>query len=111
MYPSIIIDNNFILYTFNLLGGIYLKLQINDKYLITSDKHNIILNQRKEKGEKSKDAGEVHFVPVKFVRTLEDALNTLLDLEVNDSDLEGLKELTERLETIRNDIHDSLRRM
>ena len=76
-----------------------MNIKINEDYRITSDKMNIILEQKKiiEKGD---NAGQVRYEQIAFFQNLERLYNHFLKREIFLSDAESFKELISVVERV-----------
>lgn len=69
-----------------------MKIQIDDKYQITSDSMNYILQEKREVKE-GKDKGEVREVTLGYYGTITNALQGYKELQIRDSDVTTIDEL------------------
>jgi hypothetical protein len=83
-----------------------MNLQIIEKWRITTDSHNFILEQKRIKGDKSKNAGEEYYSQVGFYVNLSGAFDGLLRHELLESDIQTVKELSELLQALRASIRE-----
>ena len=70
-----------------------MKIKINDKFRVTTDKDNFILEQSRVAGEKAKNTGEFVWKQEGFYTTFDSALRGLLRRELLDCDAETVEEL------------------
>lgn len=78
-----------------------MNIQIDDKYLITSDRLNVILNERKVH-KTGKDAGVEYCEEISYHPNLASALNKYINLVIAESDCETVKELMAKLDDIKD---------
>ncbi len=83
-----------------------LKIDIG-KYVITSDPHNIIVNIEKVKQE-GDNAGQKYLSPISYHRTLPDAIESMTQKNIRDSDATTLKQLYKELKELRALLEKSL---
>lgn len=63
------------------------------KYVITSDNLQYILNERQERGDRSKKQGEEYLKPIGYYTELAHLIPALIELRLRKSEAESLKEL------------------
>lgn len=73
-----------------------MNIQINDNYRITSDKHNVILEEKKV-AEKGKNAGQAYYKQIAFYPSLQLALKGFAKFNINFSNAESIEELQQLL--------------
>lgn len=61
-------------------------IPIGDRYVVTSDKRQFILNQVQIKGEDAKQAGESYLKPIGYYQHLDGLTRALLHRELKESD-------------------------
>ncbi|MBU5424982.1 DUF5405 family protein [Tissierella pigra] len=69
-----------------------MKIQIDDKYQITSDSMNYILQEKREVKE-GKDKGEVREVTLGYYGTITNALQGYKETQIRNSDVTTIDEL------------------
>ena len=84
-------------------------LQINDKFRITTDENNVIIEERRVAGEKAKNPGVEIWKPVAFFRTLEQACTRILDMGVYESTAEDIKSLLQTMTQLKSEIATEVR--
>ena len=67
-------------------------IRIGDKYAIQSDSYNIILREKRIKGEDSKNPGEEYWIDIGYYAKLDQAVEALIDLRLKQSDVNSLLE-------------------
>ena len=84
-----------------------IKIQIDKKYIITSDTRNFILNRVKTHGPESKHAGKTYLYRVGYFNSLVGAAQAYVDRTIKDSECETMgalidtvKGATERMELL-----------
>lgn len=63
-----------------------------DKYVITSDPYNIILNEKKT-AQKGRTKGEIYLFPIAYYQTVEDCIEGIVDHGIKNSEATSFKEL------------------
>ncbi|MGQ5876937.1 DUF5405 family protein [Serratia sp. IR-2025] len=71
-------------------------IKIDDRFVITSDPHQFVLNQR-QIGKTGKTAGEERLVPLAYCPTISQLVNTLIHHHVRDSDVRSISELAAKI--------------
>lgn len=71
-------------------------ITIDDRFVITSDAHQFILNQRVV-GKEGKSAGEERLVPLAYCPTITQLVNVLVHQHVRDSDVRSISELAAKI--------------
>lgn len=86
-------------------GGIKMKIDINERYLIVSDENQFILQEKKtvEKAD-SKNIGQEYITNIGYFGKLESALNTWIDREIKLSDAEGIPAIMKLLKELRKQV-------
>jgi len=79
------------------------EIKINDKYSITTDPMNVILQENKTFGSESKNAGEEYKDTIGYFANLQQAHKKLLDYEIMTSDLSDVKEICDCMERLHED--------
>lgn len=83
-------------------------IQLTDTYRITSDKLNIILEEKFEKRDgKGKNApltGEFDYRPIAYFRELKHLADSLIKREIINSDVTDLYDIVYKVDELRNDI-------
>jgi len=77
-----------------------MNIKLNDRYTITSDESNYMLNEIKEYGVKSKTPGEIYSVVVGYYAKIEHLAKDLLELKIRKSDIKTLEDI---ISTLNND--------
>lgn len=82
-----------------------MNIKINDKYSITSDKHNFILQERKivKSGE---NKGQERFIDVGFYGNINQLLSRLAQQELRDSDINTLQGVLKHLYSFNKELQD-----
>lgn len=82
-----------------------MRLEIGEKYVITSDPLNVIINLKKEKKDENGDpSGEVYLKPVSFHSNLEMACLKVMDKEITQADSENLSDIVQIIFKAKNEI-------
>ncbi|MDT3252771.1 DUF5405 family protein [Serratia sp. root2] len=71
-------------------------ITIDDRFVITSDAHQFILNQRVV-GKAGKSAGEERLVPLAYCPTIPQLVNVLIYQHVRESDVRSISELAAKI--------------
>lgn len=69
-----------------------MNIPIGDKYVITSDYHNLILNERVKRKSGNK-AGEEYLRPLAYHTSLNDLVTALYALKIRQSDVASISDL------------------
>jgi hypothetical protein len=72
------------------------------KYRITSDPRQFILSEQKERGEESKNPGEIFFEDIGYFAKLNSLFERMMLLELNDSDATTLERLLHDVKFLQN---------
>jgi hypothetical protein len=72
-------------------------IQLNDKYRATGIKMNFVLEEKKIRGDKSKEAGQEYWGESGYYSNLEQLLNALLIRQLQDTGTEGIRDLIDEL--------------
>jgi len=80
------------------------EIKIGDKYKITSDTFNVIVNQRFNKKVQEGADPEFDYKPVSFHPTLEKACISLLNKEIREIDTKSIDELIQVIKIVTNEI-------
>lgn len=83
-----------------------MELLIDEKYSITTDRYNFIVNERKVHKE-GKNAGVEYTQEISYHPTLEKAFEKYVSLRINDSNCQTIAEVVELLKQIRDEIANS----
>ncbi|MFR4997410.1 MAG: hypothetical protein ACLUDK_09355 [Clostridium paraputrificum] len=75
-------------------------MKINNNYKIESDELNVIVKE-KFIPQKGKKAGIPQWRPVSFHATVEQALNSIVDKEINGTGLEDFKTVVNKVKELR----------
>ena len=86
-------------------GDVHMRLDINDKYCITSDERQFIVNQKGVAGEEAKKPGEPTLRPVGYFSTVSQCLTFLVNKQVRDSDCKSFKEVVSLIDKLNEEIH------
>ena len=91
-----------------------MRININSKYCLTSDKDQIIVNTRgvvktDEKREGGLKTGEERLTGIAYVGTVQHAYKFLLRLQVRLSDATSFKELAEDVDRIEAELTQSIK--
>ncbi|CAI1864164.1 MULTISPECIES: DUF5405 family protein [Serratia] len=71
-------------------------IKIGDRFVITSDVHQFILNQRVI-GKAGESAGKERLVPLAYCPTITQLVNVLVHQHVRDSDVRSISELAAKI--------------
>lgn len=71
-------------------------IKIDDRFVITSDVHQFILNQRVV-GKAGESAGKERLVPLAYCPTITQLVNVLVHQHVRDSDVRSISELATKI--------------
>ena len=86
-----------------------MRLEIGEKYLITSDPRNIIVSERYEKKQKDETAApEYAFKEIAYCANLEQACKKVLQKSINLADAENLADLVRIIHEAKNNIVQAL---
>jgi len=78
-----------------------MQINIGEKYVVTSDKLQLILKERKVKGKDAGDrAGETYLSTVGFYPKLSYLINALCELEVRLSDIQSLQAMQQHISRV-----------
>lgn len=80
-----------------------MNIQLNENYRITSDKDNVILEERKI-SKKGKNEGKEYYKQIGYFPNLEVALKDFARLKIKLSDTEGIEELKDLMKEILEEI-------
>ena len=83
-------------------------IEIGKDYVVTSDTHNIILNERLVRGDESKNAGAEYLRPVSYHTTLPDLVRALWERGVRKSDAKSITELSEAITALYGEIMETV---
>jgi hypothetical protein len=86
-------------------------IPINEKYRITSDERNVIIEERRvsgSTGKKVKNPGEEYWVPMSFHPNLEYAIKWLLQREIRLSDALGIYALMDCIKDLETSVLQAL---
>lgn len=86
-------------------------IEIGKDYVVTSDTHNLILNERMVRGEKSKVAGEEYLNQVSYHTTLPDLVRALWERGVRKSEARSISELSDAITALYAEIMDAVPKM
>ncbi|HEJ7990187.1 TPA: hypothetical protein SMI27_000825 [Serratia liquefaciens] len=73
-------------------------IEIGDKYVITSDKYQFIVNQKMQFGNESKHAGQSYLKQIAFCPNLGQVATVLTMNEVRTSDAKTLHEIQKQID-------------
>lgn len=79
------------------------------KYVITSDDNNIVLNEKKTKGEKSKQEGKEYLSPVGYYGSVTECIGGLLRISLRGSQAASLQEFMDDYRELKTLINDKLK--
>lgn len=89
-----------------------MNIQLTDTYRITSDKLNIILEEKYEKrdgkGKSANFTGQFDYKPVGYFRKLNHLADWLVNMEIYEADITELYDVVNTIEKLRNDIANTL---
>lgn len=85
-----------------------MNIAIGEKYRLTSDKMNVIVNERYEKQVEGQPSGEYDFKAVAFTGKLEQACLWIMQREINVADAENLSELVGIIQDAKKRIQDAM---
>jgi len=88
-----------------------MNIHINGNYRITSDAHNIIVEERKVTSDKASNPGEERWASVSYHGTLEQAVMSLFDKEMRCGKAMEIGVLLRELGVMRDDITTALSRV
>jgi hypothetical protein len=74
-------------------------IKIDDRFVITSDVHQFILNQRVI-GKAGESAGKERLVPLAYCPTITQLVNVLVHQHCRDSDIRSISELAAKITRI-----------
>jgi hypothetical protein len=84
---------------------------LNDKYKITSDKYNYILQEKRQPNpnhHKTKNQNEVRWVDLGYYGKYSDLINALIEKEIKTSDVKNFNEIKILIESVARDISSKL---
>lgn len=82
-------------------------IEIGDKYVITSDKYQFIVNQRMQFGEDSKNAGQEYLKQIAFCPTLGQVATVLTMHEVRGSNVDSIRTLQAQIDAFEKKFSDA----
>lgn len=87
-----------------------MNIPVGEKYKLTSDKYNVVVNEKYEKQVEGQPSGEFDFKlsAAPFHPDLERACLAILNMDVLDSDAENLGELVQVIHKAKNDIREAV---
>ena len=85
-----------------------MKIHITDKYIMTSDAHNFILNEVKI-GKNGKSKGKIKIEPVGFYAKVSDLLQGLISHHMRSSTTRTLKTFLRELTAFHDDVRKQLK--
>jgi hypothetical protein len=78
-----------------------MQIDIGNKYVITGDARQFVLNERKIKGEKAgENAGEDYLQPIGFYQSISGVVAALIGLSVRLSDVQSLQAMEQHINRI-----------
>lgn len=78
-----------------------MQIDIGEKYVITGDARQYVLNERKVKGEKAgENAGEDYLQPVGFYQSIPGVVAALIGLSVRLSDVQSLQAMEQHINRV-----------
>lgn len=77
-------------------------LKLDDKFVITTDQNNFVLNELMVKGKESKNVGEEYLVALAFYGSLQFAIRGYLknSLRIDSDDINSVETLLNKLDII-----------
>lgn len=78
-----------------------MRIEIGDKYLVTADQYNYILQERKVAKE-GKNVGSEYLQTVGYFTRISQLVTTLIQLEVRQSDIASLSEMDAIIKAVGN---------
>lgn len=72
-------------------------IQVSEKYRVTGIKMNFVLEEKKVRGDKSKEAGQEYWDESGYYSNLEQLLNALFTRQFQESEVEGIKALIDEI--------------
>lgn len=81
-----------------------MRLDINDKYCITSDEKQFVVNQKGVAGEDTKNPGEETLRQIGFFETLSQCYKFLINKQIRDSDCRSFKEVISLVRELNEEI-------
>lgn len=75
-------------------------MKINNNYKIESDELNVIVKEKYTPKE-GKNAGKSQWRPISFHANVEQALNSIVDKEINGTGLEDFKTVVDKVKELR----------
>jgi len=87
-----------------------MQVEIGDKYRISTDPHNYILETKRIAGEKSAEPGKVMWDAVGFYSSLGGAINGCLSWGIKNNDLKVVQQVKNHLDTLGAEILKSLQK-
>lgn len=75
-------------------------MKISDKYEVKADELNVIVRE-KFIPQKGKKAGVAQWRPISFHATVEQALNSIVDKEINGTGIEDFKTVVNKVKELR----------
>lgn len=85
-----------------------MRIDINEKYCITSDATQFYVSQKSTVG-KGEKAGEERLDHIGYLSTLKQCYTFLLQRQIRESSASGFKELMEEVQRIEKELKDSIR--
>ena len=80
-------------------------MKINNNYKIESDELNVIV-KKKYIPKEGKNAGKPQWRPISFHANVEQALNSIVDKEINGTGLEDFKTVVDKVKELREFIKE-----
>lgn len=80
------------------------KIDLGEKWRLSTDRYNYILQRKRVRQLKSKDCGQIYYTIEGYYQSIDHVLEAILDLEIKDCDVKTLNALYKRLGTIHKDI-------
>lgn len=78
-----------------------MQIDIGEKYVITGDARQYVLNERKVKGEKAgENAGEYYLQPVGFYQSIAGVVAALIGMSVRLSDVQSLQAMEQHINRV-----------
>jgi len=76
-----------------------MRIEIGDKYLVTADQYNYIL-QEKKVAKEGKNAGSEYMQNIGYFTRISQLVTTLIHLEVRQSDITSLSEMDALIKSV-----------
>ena len=80
-------------------------IKLNEKYILSTDTYCYVLSEKKIK----KDSDEEYLIPVGYYGNLEQLINSLINKEICESEVNSIKDVLKTITDVRNDIVSRLK--